>query len=659
MLPVHFGLDKAAKVETLEIRSPSGPVQAFRHIPANVYLTVVEGKRASSRRASRGQADRPTRAGGEGGRGLGMTRRTLWLIALGVVVAAGAVTATAISWARKDREHALYTQIGQEINLLLKRYAGEFERKDLERLLGFYADDYKAPQSGRWEPEITTTKDGVQSGKWVEVARQDRDKASLKEQLAAYLATFGELAKGKQRFKIDMIEGTPTDREAVFTSKVIVRGFDAQKRPLEDKAFIRFWISKRGIAIRNELPEWLITRHELVRGERTIGSGNLFVDIAESAGIAFKHQKDPALANLKLKFAHAKWVPGGVAVADYNNSGFQSIFFADGVESKLYRNNADGTYTDVTKEAGLGGIRTGSGVWGDYDNDGCIDLFVTGYMRTQRLFKNNCDGTFTEVTKQAGLEFNGFGTAAAWADYNRDGYVDLYVGHYIDPRTVPQTYLYARNGPKNRLYRNNGNGTFTDVTDEAGVGDTGLTLALSWGDYDNDGWPDLYVGNDFGRNTLYRNLGNGKFKDVTLETGTADIGFAMSVAWGDFNNTGRLSLHVSNIYSNQRWFAEPITIATYIRNSIRSGYILQDWKHFWEIYQIMGKDGLTIGRKSGRGNSLLRNNGDGTFTDIAREAEVDRVGWGWGAAFFDYDNDGRQDLFSANGWITQKSGTDL
>ncbi len=577
-----------------------------------------------------------------------------------LVVIAGGVVAMEMSWARKDAAFAQYTQIGQEINLLLTRYRAEFERKDLDRLLAFYADDYKAPQSGRWDPEITTTKDGIQSAKFIEVDKKDRNKAGLKEQLAAYLGTFGALDKGKQRFKIDMIEGDPTDRRAIFTAKIIVRGFDARSRLLEDKVFLRFFIEKRGIGVRNELPEWLIVRQELVRGERTVGPGDLFADVSEKTGIAFKHRKGRILTE-RLQFGLRKYALGGVSVVDYDDSGLPSIFFTDGVESKLYRNNGDGTFTDVTMAAGLAGLDSVTvALFFDCNNDGHPDLFVGRILSRDKVYRNNGDGTFTDITEASGIPPGGFVAAAAAADFDRDGFVDLYLANQGDNRTEqPQTTFSGRNGTPNQLFRNKGNCTFEDVTARAGVGDTGWALAVTWGDYNNNGWPDLYVANDFGRNTLYRNLGNGTFKDATNESRTMDWGYGMGVSFGDFNNDGHLDLYVSNLYSNQRWFSEPRVISQYLRNACRSGVFLQDWYEYWFIFKTYGTDWWAVTRKAMRGNTLLKNNGDGTFTDISEAADVNRVGWGWGNNFFDFDNDGRLDVFAVNGWITQKSGTDL
>src|SRR5437588_3131812 len=192
-----------------------------------------------------------------------------------------------------------------------------------------------------------------------------------------------------------------------------------------------------------------------------------------------------------------RYGPGGITAVDYDNDGLYDLFIPDGVESKLYRNRGDGTFEDVTSKAGLSGLDGVSvAVFADYDNDGWKDLFVSRTFRPNQLFHNNGDGTFTDVTARAGLGEDCCTTVASWGDYDNDGLLDLYVGRYLDPRERIPTTFYARNGEPNRLYHNNGDGTFTDVTEKAGVGETGQCLVKVFGEYDGHGYPDIYVAND-------------------------------------------------------------------------------------------------------------------------------------------------------------------
>jgi len=342
-----------------------------------------------------------------------------------------------------------------------------------------------------------------------------------------------------------------------------------------------------------------------------------FVDVTQEAGIKFKHagglqeQVIPAL------------VGSGAAFADYNNDNLLDIYIANASivfptpsaklpTNALYQNNGDGTFTDVTEPAGVGDTGWGMGcVFGDYDNDGDLDLYVTNY-KPNVFYRNNGDGTFTDVSTDAGVAHKGFGTGVAWADYDNDGYLDIYVANYVDYSILPRGkrifFPYDFFGQENVLYRNNGNGKFTDVTESAGVGGGFyLSLGVAFADYDNDGDQDLYVANDSNPNILFRNNGDKTFTNTNVteyRSHTGDTRSGMGVAWGDYDNDGDFDLFVNN------WQDE---------NSI-----------------------------------LYRNNGDGTFRDISASAGVFDVTVGrtcWGTEFFDYDNDGYLDLFIACGHI--------
>ena len=192
-------------------------------------------------------------------------------------------------------------------------------------------------------------------------------------------------------------------------------------------------------------------------------------------------------------------------------------------------------FSDVTDIAGVGCTGSSRGVaWGDYDNDGDLDLYVANYNEANVLYRNNGDGTFTDVTSEAGVGCISHSYGVAWGDYDNDGDLDLYVANY----------------GANVLYRNNGDGTFTDVTSEAGVSCTGSSLGVAWGDYDNDGDLDLYVANHYEANVLYKNNGDGTFTDVTGAAGVGCTGSSYGVAWGDYDNDGHLDLYVANNGAN-------------------------------------------------------------------------------------------------------------
>jgi hypothetical protein len=353
-----------------------------------------------------------------------------------------------------------------------------------------------------------------------------------------------------------------------------------------------------------------------------VSTNKAFVDVTDQAGVRFRHQKVVLDKKLERIMPWMASIGACVAACDYNKDGWIDLYVTSsklGSLNKLYRNNGDGTFTDVAQQAGLADVnRYGASidaVWGDYDNDGWPDLYIVRWG-TNSLYHNNGDGTFTDVTAKAGVGHVGNGSCAIWFDYNDDGLLDLYVCDYFQPvdlfnlkdtRIMHEDFETARNGGPKTLYRNNGDGTFTDVTKEAGVGDTGWTLDVAHGDYNNDGYQDLFLANDFGPDKVFRNNGDGTFTDVSDTTIGWDTYKGMNAELGDFNNDGWLDFYVCNIYSKE-----------YVKE----------------------------------GNRLHRNMGDGTFKDISFEAGVFDCGWAWCGRFWDYDNDGFLDIMVANGYIS-------
>ena len=368
----------------------------------------------------------------------------------------------------------------------------------------------------------------------------------------------------------------------------------------------------------------------------------------------------PPFLSQPLKFGMIRYGPGGISVVDYDNDGFYDLFIPDGVFSRLFRNCRDGTFEDVTREAGLADLDGASAaVFADYDNDGFKDLFVSRTFRPNQLFHNNGDGTFRDVTQQSGIGEDCCTTVAGWADYDNDGFLDLYVGRYLDPRKDIPTTFYARNGEPNQLYHNNGDGTFTNVTERAGVGDRGLCLGVVWGDFNDDGRPDLYVVNDFGRKTLYRNNGDGTFSDVTVRSNALAYGAGMSASFVDYDNDGRFDYYVTHIRSEHSWFAESPTLKRYMLKCLTQGTWKTDMPLYWEIFKQSGRDFVRVFQQMASGNTLLRNRGDGTFEDVTAKTNTNPPGWFWGASFADFDNDGWQDLYIANGWVYNDRDTEI
>lgn len=378
---------------------------------------------------------------------------------------------------------------------------------------------------------------------------------------------------------------------------------------------------------------WLCAAPLLAQAPKTPSNGSTitFRDVTEQAGIHFVHNNGA----YGKKYLPETMGPG-VAFIDYDNDGWPDIFIVNGTNwpgqpakhstPKLYHNNHDGTFTDVTRKAGLDIEILGMGVAvGDYDNDGYDDLFVTA-MGQSHLFHNNGNGTFTDVTQKAGLMGpKEFSTSAAWVDYDKDGNLDLVVGNYVqwsiegdlyctlDGKSKSYCTPESYKGTAVRLWHNRGDGTFEDATKKAGVGEpTSKTLGIAVLDYDNDGWPDLLLSNDTQPNKLYRNNGNGTFTEKAVSAGVAfsEDGVAragMGVDAADYDRSGAPSLMITN-FSNQMI-------------------------------------------------SLYHNEGKGLFVDQAPQSEIGRdtlLTLGFGCFFFDYDLDGWPDIFISNGHIDRE-----
>jgi enediyne biosynthesis protein E4 len=357
-----------------------------------------------------------------------------------------------------------------------------------------------------------------------------------------------------------------------------------------------------------------------------------FTDVTETAGIKFKH----SLGDFEMSNIVEATGPG-CAIFDYDNDGFMDIYFVNGrwhpdisdnrgrvlkgkLKNALYHNNGDGTFTDVTDKAGVGGYDDSYGMAAsvaDYDNDGYLDLLVCNYGKCI-LYHNNHDGTFTDVTAKAGLSSPGWALAAPWFDYNGDGFLDVFVVHYLnyDKGAFQRTGAYykadnfpgplAYPGLPDHLYRNNGDGTFTDVTKEVGLWEpTGRGMGAVACDIDGDGFIDIYVSNDAMPNNLWINDGHGHFKDIALETGTA------------FGEGGQ---GVSSM-------------GPFVADVDRNG-----------LLDILVPD---MGY-----SSLMLQTKKRVFMDVTSQSGVALLCGqytGWGGLLNDYDNDGYVDLFIANG----------
>jgi hypothetical protein len=370
------------------------------------------------------------------------------------------------------------------------------------------------------------------------------------------------------------------------------------------------------------------------------GSNVRFTDVTQAVGLDFTHANSPTSNKYLIET-----MGGGVALVDYDNDGRLDVFLTNGARledpmapgkqadksvpaywNRLFRQGESGTFIDVTEKAGLTGVAQkgyGMGVAvGDYDNDGFQDLYVTNYG-PNTLYRNTGNGTFEDVTARAGVAGGGWSASAGFFDHDNDGRLDLFVTRYLDwtfennrycgeKKPGYRAYCHPDNfdGVANILYRNNGDGTFADVSEKAGIAaSVGKGLGVAFADYDGDGFIDVYVANDSVQSFLFRNKGNGTFEEVGLLTG---VGFnedgktfaGMGVDFADYDNDGRPDVFVTDL-SNERY-------------------------------------------------RLFRHNGDGTFRDVTNASGVGGLTLlyaGWSTRFLDYDNDGLKDIFVAQGHV--------
>jgi enediyne biosynthesis protein E4 len=373
-----------------------------------------------------------------------------------------------------------------------------------------------------------------------------------------------------------------------------------------------------------------------------------FEECAARAGLNHVHtmcRLSPKLDNIMPWLTS---VGAAVAAADVDGDGFVDLCVTESGRNDsnhLFRNRGDGTFEDITALSGTGvGNPEGASmgvVFGDIDNDGDPDLYVVMWGEKNRLFENLGGGRFRDITDASGTGFWGYGNGATFVDYDRDGRLDLFVGNYFpeavpdpatgqlrrlnlwDPfttRVMHESFTRAQNGGRNAFFRNLGDNRFEDVTEKLGLGFTGWTLAVGAADLDNDGWPDLYVANDFGADELYFNTGDAdgapRFVPFVGKEGHPAIGDdwwkGMNVDFGDVDGNGFLDIYVTNI--------------------------------------------LAPRYKTDEGNMLWLNLADPTakngrkFVNVGKATGTHDGGWGWGAKFADFDNDGRLDILEANGF---------
>ena len=569
-------------------------------------------------------------------------RRFLIIFAVALILLSGSIWWQVHRW---EKEAFALAKAGQTVASAMGDWTKALKVGDTQAVLAMIDEAYENPTQGDWQESLSEAMDEVRIYSWAEVEPRPFTKAEMDRALTDFLASFEDLDYAK--FKLLAIDEAENDR-ILCRGTLWLRGTRTDNTA-EVKAAFRLTLIKRE-------DQWRIARQSLLSGQTVVGPGTGFTDVALSVGLGdFRSRINPDFATeawFPKAFEIAQYSSPGISATDFDGDGWTDLFLANGEEARLYR-NLGGHFQDVTQEAGLAGLHTVNvAIFADFDNDGDQDLFLGRFTEANLLFRNNGDGTFERTGED--IDWGGRIVAVAGAgDYDNDGDLDLYLGRYLDPRVnLPTTPFYTRNSEGNSLMRNDGGLRFTNVTETAGVREGGLTLGVVWGDIDGDHDQDLYVANDFGRNALFRNNGDGTFTDIASQSDALDMGYGMSATFGDVDDDGDLDIYVANVHSGQRWYGQAPTLKNYLITSIRSGTLWEDLPVYRQIRRHLGSRWSKAGDHIIRGNSLLLNDGDGSFRDVSVKANANPFGWYWGSTMWDFDNDGDKDIYSANGWIS-------
>ena len=467
-----------------------------------------------------------------------------------------------------------------------------------------------------------------------------------------FVRELGEWVGSDGRFETTAFEITaleergdhPLTVEANVRYSIVIGGAE-QRREQRTGSWLIEWVFDGSS---NEKEPWRVRRWQAGTEVRAVTHGQSFLDVTEEAlgtTASYEAQMLRGADHWRTVLDGACGIDvygnNGVTAGDFDGDGFDDLYVCQpaGLPNRLFRNRGDGTFEDMTERAGVGVLdNTACALFADFRNSGLQDLLVvcgSGPL----LFLNQGDGTF--VRKRDAFRFDapaqGTFTHAAIADYDRDGRLDIYFCLYsyylgLDQYHYPAPYFDARNGPPNFLFHNEGDGTFVDRTEIAGLNadNDRYSFACAWNESTTNSMPDLYVVNDFGRNNLYRSKGDGTFHSAAREAHVEDVGAGMSACWMDYNQDEKSDLYVANMWS-------------------AAGQRVAQQKRFHES----ASEGVReLYRRHARGNALYRNQGDGTFANVSEQAGVEMGGWAWCSDAWDFDHDGYADLYVTNGYIS-------
>lgn len=387
-----------------------------------------------------------------------------------------------------------------------------------------------------------------------------------------------------------------------------------------------FWANVRFAANKH----WQFDSFDLISFDSLVAEKDLFSEVANPAGVAATLPGYGTPEN-------SGFVWHGAAAADFDNDGWIDLFATGANRNFLYLNDKKGKFADVSNRAGIELLATGSQPLAfDFDNDGDSDVFISAVgqqILLENQFKQTGKLEFTDVSLEANVARDAIGFSAVAGDVNADGFLDVYVASYNRyGQVTPDSWFKATNGTPDLLFINQGNGTFREEARKWGIDDKRWGYAAEFADVNADGKIDLFVANDFGEKALYINKGD-KFVDEATERGVLDPGNGMGASFGDYNNDGKLDLHTTNMSST----AGNRILSRLFPNSSAKDNVL---------------------KKLAAGNNLFENIGDGKFKDVTAEVGGFGGGWAWGGGFIDFDNDGWEDVYTPNGFISGKSMKD-
>lgn len=390
---------------------------------------------------------------------------------------------------------------------------------------------------------------------------------------------------------------------------------------------------------------WKIVNWNVGEGETSPVEAHVFNEEATLRGLNQRH-KSRGVED-RWGFFQDYLAGSGLSVRDVDGDSFEDVLVVNGASLHLYRNNK-GHFEEITQEVGLEGPPKGEsriGIFGDIDNDGDSDLFV-GVTEGSNYIYINENGRFQRrLADELGIISSNQTTSACFADFDQDGLLDLYVANGMNLlKTTPDPIFNAKNGTPNQIFRNLGQGKFEEVSSTSSIADSGWALSTSTVDYDNDGDLDLFVANDFGRDVLYKNLGGFKFEDVTIDAGLTHFGSSMGAAFSDVDGDGDQDLFVSGMASGARWMLD-----------LPEYPLPGNW-----VLKLLFSDRIReVMKEMLHGNRFYVNQGDGSFKELSTELGMRDSGWAWGGIIFDYDNDGLDDVYVLNGFKSGKDKDDL